>query len=436
MTIAIHSEVGVLQQVVVHSPGDEIERMTQDHLERLLFDDILSLEEAAREHALFQEILAAGGASVLRASDLLLRALELAAPERVADLLDRVCDLSACRELAPILVSWPPERLARALIRGVAWHELGESPLTLARLQDHLSGEHSMPLRPVPNLMFMRDPCIAVGDQMLVGRMARTARLREPLLVQFALEHTGFLDGQGPLFPATDWDRHPDYRALEGGDVLVLSRRFVMIGCSQRTSAQTLERVAREALFPALPELERIYVVLMPPRRSVMHLDTILTQIDHRLFLAHVPLIAGTPGRPALRVVRLTRDRPPTLLEGSARNTLDTELGGIEVVPCGGDDPVHRDREQWTDGANAVCIAPGKIVLYSRNRHSIAELCEHHGFEEVRLSVVQPEEERQALLSRGMRGKRTVFTFSGAELSRARGGGRCLTLPLLRRALE
>ena len=429
MQISVYSEVDPLRRVVVHRPGAEVVRMTQYALERLLFDDILAADLAKREHELMCTILATLGAEVLEVTDLLERAMHRAPPEQVADLVGRVCDRAAHADLAPLLIDLPPRELARGLVEGLFWRELSAPPTSLARIRQRLTEADDMALAPVPNLMFTRDPCISVFDRVAIGRMATDARARESLLVRFALMFAE--DGPPPfLFETADWHRHRSYRALEGGDVLVLSDRFVCVGCSERTTPQTIERFAREALFPHFPALERVYAVLMPAQRSVMHLDTILTQIDHGLFLGHAPMIERGEGT---SVAVLARDRPAELLEGrTVLDVLRDELGEVELVHCGGADPLFQQREQWTDGANAVCIRPGHILLYSRNLRTIAALCDGLGFAAVDLSLQQSEEARRALLDGARSQDRVVYTFTGSELSRARGGARCMTMPLVR----
>ncbi|MCB9673327.1 MAG: hypothetical protein H6734_27945 [Alphaproteobacteria bacterium] len=427
--VRVFSEVGRLQRVVVHRPGPEIVHMTQYELERVLFDDILAADLAGLEHDLMREILEREGAVVHEITDLLRDALVRAPEEAVADLVDRVCDRATHRRIAPMLMDMERPELGRALVHGLFWSELPKAPMTLARIRQQLTAHDDMALPPVPNLMFTRDPCIPIFDRVAVGRMATDARARESLLVRFAL--TWANETPTPfLFETADWDRHRAFRAIEGGDVLVVSERFLLIGCSERTTPQTIERLAHEALFPRYPHLERVYVVLMPAQRSVMHLDTVLTQIDHGLFLGHAPMIERGE---EVAVAVLRRDSEPRLLEGrTVLDVLRDELGTVQLVPCGGTDPLFQRREQWTDGANAVCIAPGHILLYSRNSRTIAALCEDHGFEQVRLSLQSDPKERAERLSRARGQARVVYTFDGSELSRARGGARCMTMPLQR----
>jgi arginine deiminase len=433
MEVSVYNEVGWLRKVLVHTPGEEIVRMTQRELDRLLFDDILSPAEAIREHEILVQVLAGTGAEVIQFADLMRRAIERAPANELRALLEGVAEIAGVSELAQHLSSWSPARLTEGLISGVYWNDLESR--SLARIRASILGTDTMALWPVPNLMFMRDPCMAVFDGVVVGRMATQARARESMMVAFALSW-GEDDGAPPtklVFADRDAARHRPFRKLEGGDVMVLSPTTLLIGCSERTSPQTLERLAHEALFPAHPALARIYAVMMPEGRSVMHLDTILTQLDGKIFLGHRPLIQGQGDHPPAPIARLTRDRPPELVaRATALDVLRDEIGSeVELVPCGGDDPLYQEREQWTDGANAVCLAPGRILLYSRNVRTI-EALGRQGFEEVRLSVVQPKEQRAELIAAGMKKDRVVFSFSGSELSRARGGGRCLTMPLAR----
>jgi arginine deiminase len=442
MAVDVETEVGRLRRVLIHRPGDEIVRMTQHDLQGMLFDDLLAPAETQREHDVMVDTLRAAGAEVLVMHDLLHTALMAAPADAVHELVERVCESAGATQAADELSEWPAERLAYGLIAGVFWSELagshrGGARSSLTRLHAELVADRPMALRPLPNLMFMRDPCIALYDRVVVARMATSARAREPFIVSFALRHSPASGSIDLEFAEDDASRDAQFRSLEGGDVLVLSRSVMMIGCSDRTSPQTIERIAEEALFPDHPELQSIYAVMMPHGRTVMHLDTILTQIDRRLFLGHAPLIAGVGGLGSLPVIRIARSGQIELVRAATvLDVLREELGReVELVPCGGNDPLFQAREQWTDGANAIALAPGHILLYARNTHTIAILAEY-GFERTDLSAVLPLEQRAQLVEEGLSRPRTVFTFTGSELSRARGGGRCLTMPLVRDPID
>ncbi len=435
MQVNIHSEIGRLRRVLVHEPGDEIVRMTQHQLDDLLFDDILSPSEAVREHRIMTEILSGAGGEVFQLRALFRQALQRAPQDEINILVQRICERAGAPGLTEVLKDFDPERLADALITGLYWKDVGPEHVSLASIRAELDGPSGLALPPLPNLMFMRDPCMAAYDRVIMGRMATAARGPEPLIVAFAVRWAPEAPGRKSnlaLFEDDPVDR--TMHAIEGGDFLVLSSKVLMIGCSQRTNAHTIQRIAEEALFPTYPALERVYAVMMPSIRSTMHLDTIMTQADRDLFIGYSPMICGTERTPGLPVARLQRNlRPEIMKSATCLDALRDEFGAAtKLSPCGGTDPLYQEREQWTDGANGVCLKPGHIILYSRNVRTIEYLMAEHGFAEVRLSAAQSPEQRQDLIAEGMKKARTIYSFSGSELSRARGGGRCLTMPLAR----
>ncbi len=426
--IAVTSEIGALQAVLIHRPGAEIERMTQHDLDRMLFDDILAPNDAAAEHDLLADILAGSGATVLLLRALLQAALEHAPAEARTTMIARACALAGADSLTNALLALTPSACAHALVEGVDWHA-AHVP-SLAQLRAERDEASPFALRPLPNLMFLRDPCISLFDRVMMSRMATPARAREPLLVAFALAYAP--EVAAPVMSLHD--HNGGGGSIEGGDVLVLAPDTLVVGCSQRTQPHTLERVAKEVWFPTYGELRRIYAVFMPSARSVMHLDTIVTQIDQHTFLGHAPLVATAEHHGGCPVACLERDRPARLLPRASTLDVLRDICGpsTNLIPCGGTNPLHQSREQWTDGANAIALAPGHIVLYARNTHTVHALAEA-GFRELYLSLEIPSNERREAVRAHLHAHaRSVCTFRGGELSRARGGGRCLTMPLRR----
>jgi arginine deiminase len=417
MTLQVCSEVGRLRRVLVHQPGYEIDWMVPSMMERLLFDDILDGRLARREHENFRFVLAAAGVEILEPQQLLADVLaDDAAREDVLQALER--DYAVAAEVLRELEVMDPEPLAAALVTGLC-----------APDPEHPDGRlHTFyRLPPVPNYFFQRDPQVVIGDRVLIASMATAARGREPLLARTVFAGHPALAGWRDLFRLTAPDvrrAHPP--RLEGGDVLIPSPEVILVGISERTDLWGAEALARY-LRRQETSFRHLIVVELPRKRSYMHLDTVFTFIDHGLCLAYLPAIAsGGSEAGHVNAIDLAAPRLTYTVCDSLPQALADVGIEVELVPCGGSRRlIDQQREQWTDGANAFAVAPGVIVLYQRNRATVEELA-GRGFR------VLAEEDviagRVELLGHG----RTVVTLGGHELSRARGGPRCMTMPLER----
>lgn len=427
MPIAVHSEIGRLRSVVVHQPGREIDRMTPAMMQDLLFDDILHGARAREEHRRFQQVLRLFS-EVLLVQDLLEEVLSDA--DRRATIL---AGLAATLRLAPAVVerlaALDAERLAAALVEGV------EQP------HPEISGsiDSLFLLPPIPNYYFQRDPVIPVGDRLVRSSMATPARLREPLVSGIVFEHH-------PRFARPDgvfwfhefragFDKNVSYARMrphiEGGDVLVLREDLLAIGYSERTEETTIERLA-QALKRAGSGVRHIVVVAIPHERSFMHLDTVFTQVSEGECLCYAPMIlAGGAEEADVYSIDLTRDEVTWKAENDFLSALGRHGLDLEPIPCGGTDPIDEQREQWTDGANAFAVAPGIILCYDRNERTAEELA-RHGYEIVRDDDLLLG--RSEVDARG--GGKYAIQLSTTELARARGGPRCMTMPLVRERLR
>ena len=420
MTIRVTSEIARLRRVLIHRPGFEIDWMVPSLMERLLFDDILDGEQARMEHDAFRTVLENAGVEVMDPSDALVHILDQEAPRQEA--LDRLREVVLDDSVHQQLRASSAKELATALTQGLRTEITGAGQ----RLRTFYR------LAPLPNYFFQRDPQVVFGDRVMLSAMATEARRREPWLARLIFAHHPGLSEEVAdifqLFPESD-DTPGKPPHLEGGDVLVPTPEILLVGVSERTNRRGVESMARY-LQTHDTGFRHLVVVELPSRRSYMHLDTVFTFIDHGLCLAYPPVIdsGGIEASEVYHVDLGSKNLSYTSKPGLPE-ALD-ELGlPIELVPCGGSDPLDQQREQWTDGANAFAIAPGVIVLYRRNRRTTDEL-DRRGFRVIGEEDVLAG--REEVLGHGP----TVVTLLGNELSRARGGPRCMTMPLERDVLS
>lgn len=389
---------------------------------QLLFDDILYGQVAREEHRRFQQLIRFVADDVFDVQDLLEELLE---NEEVKE--EIVRDLGKRNRLRRALVNQlldeTPAALAEVMIAGIA-RETGSGELP------------KFDLFPIPNMFFMRDPQVVLGDRVVISSMATQARRREALISKYVFQyHPHFKERD--MFWVDFMDSEPErpmprnMPTLEGGDVLLPRRDLLLVGITERTNRAGVEALIR-SLKTANAGINTVIIVDIPRARSFMHLDTIFTFINRHECLIYPPVILPS-GSQAAKVTMVDLTKKRSLAYSEQKSLLGAlKKKGIELEPiyCGGKRSVDQQREQWTDGANAFALAPGIILGYERNVRTAEELA-HHGYHIVY--------EDDLLLGRTeletWTDKKYALQIAGNELSRARGGPRCMTMPLQREEL-
>ncbi|HFJ9285107.1 TPA: arginine deiminase [Bacillus toyonensis] len=404
--IHVTSEIGELQTVLLKRPGKEVENLTPDYLQQLLFDDIPYLPIIQKEHDYFAQTLRNRGVEVLY--------LEKLAAEALVDkklreeFVDRIleegqADVNVAHQtLKEYLLSFSNKELIQKIMGGVRKNEIETSKKT--HLYELMEDHYPFYLDPMPNLYFTRDPAASVGDGLTINKMREPARRRESLFMEYIIKyHPRFANHNVPIWLDRDY-KFP----IEGGDELILNEETIAIGVSARTSAKAIERLAKN-LFSRQNKIKKVLAIEIPKCRAFMHLDTVFTMVDYDKFTIH-PAIQGPKGNMNIYILEKGPDVETLKIthRTSLMEALKEVLGLSELVliPCGGGDAIASAREQWNDGSNTLAIAPGVVVTYDRNYVSNTLLREH-GIE--------------------------VIEVLSSELSRGRGGPRCMSMPIVRK---
>lgn len=400
MAIQVKSEVAPLKRVLLHRPGQELEQLVPNSLEPLLFDDIPYLQGAQSEHDRFAELLRENGVEVAYLSTLTAQTLSrdsALAARFVEDFIHRSgCIAESYQEpLTELLLSLPsPEALVLKTMTGVCFDELpsgGRHGLAALR-----KDRTHFVLDPIPNLYFTRDPFASIGNGVSLHHMYSVTRCRETIYSDYILHYHPDFAGRVPLYYTPD-----EPFTLEGGDILNLSADTIAVGISQRTMPEAVERLARNIFRDDRSQIRRVLAFDIPSRRAFMHLDTVLTQIDTDKFLIHPSILDH------LSIYELTPENPVRELTKPVEQVLAEAVGvdRVKLLRCGGGDQIAAQREQWNDGSNALCLRPGTVIAYDRN-YVTNRLLEEEGV--------------------------TVLRIPSGELSRGRGGPRCMSMPLVR----
>lgn len=408
--INVKSEIKPLKEVLVHRPGKELLNLTPDTLHRLLFDDIPYLKVAQAEHDEFVQILRDNDVKVYYLEDLMAETLEYNPEIKPKFLKQFIAEAGVntpkYRDLVYDYLIGIEETKEFVLktMEGVQIYELDRNKRVMEKsLVDLVTAETDFLIEPMPNLYFTRDPFASVGNGVVLNKMYSETRNRETIYADYIFKYHPKFKDKVEKYYDRDYDWH-----IEGGDVLNLNDHVLAVGISQRTEAGAIDKLAKNLFKNPNCKIDTVLAFNIPESRAFMHLDTVFTQIDVDKFTYH-PGIMKT-----LQVFEITEGNDPNSdedlnvreINDSLENILSQYLGlKVTLIPCAGGDDVASQREQWNDGTNTLCIAPGVVVVYNRNNIT-----------------------NEALRSYGIK----VIEMASAELSRGRGGPRCMSMPLYR----
>ncbi len=411
--IHVTSEIGKLKKVLLHRPGNELLNLTPDTLGRLLFDDIPYLPDAQKEHDAFAEALRDNGVEVVYLEDLMAEVLSLNTNIKTKFIRQFMKEAGINTIKYKNMVEEylmnikDTKELVLKTMEGIQVGDIPEKKREVEKtLVDLINTPDMFIADPMPNLYFTRDNFASVGEGIDLHRMYSITRNRETIYAEYIFKyHPDYKDT--PMYYNRDYDWH-----TEGGDLLNINDHIVAIGISQRTQPEAIDQLAKNYFKDPDCKIDTVLAFNIPSSRAFMHLDTVFTQIDKYTFTYH-PGIMGT-----LQVFEITEGFDPTTFEdlnvkeinAPLDEILESYLGHpVKLIPCAGGDKVAAEREQWNDGSNTLCIAPGVVVVYDRNN--------------VTNDVLRKE---------GIK----VIEIHGAEVSRGRGGPRCMSMPLVREDVE
>ena len=405
---AIHvtSEIGRLKKVMLHRPGEELENLMPEYLERLLFDDIPYLHIAREEHDKFAEILRQNNVEVVYLTDLVEQSIVNAdVKDQLIYEMIQDASITTSRErdvLTEYFRALDTKTMIAKMMAGVRKSEIQQfEGKSLGDFLRNLNNDYPFILDPMPNLYFTRDPFASIGNGVSIHKMFTATRHRETLFAKYIFTYH-------PLYKDTRvwYDRDENF-SLEGGDILILNEETIAIGISQRTHENAIERFAEKVLTEE-STFKKILAINIPKQRTFMHLDTVFTMVDYDKFTIHPNIMRD------MDVFVIQRDKNNKIHITHETSTLEDtlkrhlHLDKVDLIKCGSSHMIDAAREQWNDGSNTLAIAPGEVVVYSRN-YVTNQILEEHGIK--------------------------TYVMPSSELSRGRGGPRCMSMPLIRENL-
>ena len=403
----VTSEIGRLKTVLLHRPGEEIENLTPDLLNRLLFDDIPYLKVAQREHDIFAEVLRNSGVEVLYLEELAAEAIKESdiKMQFVNQFVDEAgVDSKGLKNiLIEYFLGFQEKEMIDKMMAGVRQEDIGNYKRT--SISEMVRENYPFICDPMPNLYFTRDPFATIGHGITLNHMSTETRNRETIFAQYIFKnHPRFKGKDIPI-----WFNRDENSSLEGGDELILTDKLLAIGISERSQSASVEKVCRRILQDESNNFDTVLCFEIPKTRAFMHLDTVFTQVDYDKFTIH----SAIEGPLNVYAVTLDKEKKDELRVEKQTDTIGHILSkylerDIKLIKCGGGDPVISAREQWNDGSNTLAIAPGEVVVYERN-YVTNRILEDNGVK--------------------------LHTIPSSELSRGRGGPRCMSMPLVREDL-
>lgn len=417
ISVDVRSEIGKLEAVLLHTPGAEVENMTPENAQRALYSDILNLSIAQKEYEQLSGVLGKV-TKIYQVKDLLTDLLE-DHNEREA-LIGKICVGENVTDYFEFLMEMSSKNLATVLIEGL--------PARINSLTAYLKDEYYA-LPPLYNYYFTRDASVTIGNKVLVCKMASKVRMRESLINEAIFRKKRVFDCE--VMNAHDFQPGNIDLFMEGGDILIAREDILLIGNGMRTSSQGIDMLINRLCRTGCKGKLNVVVQQLPyTPESFIHLDMVFTLLDKDKAMIYEPLILGENQYQTVHMV-IDNGRVTKIKSVNNIPSILKKLGmEVEPIICGGSaDEWNQEREQWHSGANFFALAPGKVMSYARNIHTLNELSKH-GFEIIPAwDIINGKKDLE-------KSKLCVVTIDGSELPRGGGGARCMTMPLRRAAVK